>query len=187
MQLMHVDYKNMAPNLSLSPPQTMWKLRCFCFLQSFIGIKHHFIHFNKDSQWTPGPKQIGLTHSIRHLHVNYLLFLHSGWKMQPQGPDIWPGWKAPLFVSLHSANRGKYAQCQQVTDITPPHHSHPTPRVARIDPRNKPKHTASGSNSQSKLLEHGQHTLLVILVLTMSYGLIGPTAEIHIKHDVRRY
>lgn len=126
---------------------------------SFLLVKGFYetIYPNKD---------VSQHQQVRLVHVDYvlgwgghLLSLHSGWKMRPQGPGIWPGWKALHFFSLHSANRGKYVPCQHVTDIPPPHHSHCTPSVAQIYPRTEPKHTGPGGNSQFELLEHGQHTL----------------------------
>lgn len=58
---------------------------------------------------------------MKQLSPNYLLSLHSGWNMQPQGQGIWPGWRALLFFSHHSANRRK-CLCQHVTYITLPNH-----------------------------------------------------------------
>lgn len=51
---------------------------------------------------------------IRHLPLKHLLFLHSGWKMQPQDRGIWPDRKVQLFVSLHPTKQRK-GLCQHST------------------------------------------------------------------------
>lgn len=96
--------------------------------------------------------QMLLFYCLKHLPLSYLLSLHSGWKRQPQDLGIWPDWKAPLFFSLHSANRRK-CLCQHVTYITLPHHSELIPWAAKIYSRNKSKLIDRGSSSQFELLK----------------------------------
>lgn len=77
---------------------------------------------------------------IKDDSVNSSLYLHNGWKTQPQDQDIWPSWKSRLVFSRHSAGRGREkAFANIVNSITALHFciAHCTPPCYKMQTRRK--------------------------------------------------